>query len=167
MNELLPIVDKSGKVIGKADRSACHSDKSLIHPVVHLHVMNSRSELLLQKRSMEKDLLPGYWDTGVGGHVSYGEEPFLSLQRETKEEIGISAENAKLLYTYINAAKIETEYVYSWLLRYDGPFTINKDELDEVKFWSRGGIEENLGKSVFTRNFEQEFKMLVMNNIFG
>ena len=45
----------------------------LLHPVVHLHLFNSRGELYLQKRPEWKDIQPGRWDTAVGGHVDYGE----------------------------------------------------------------------------------------------
>lgn len=39
----------------------------LLHPVVHLHLFNSRGELYLQKRPEWKDIQPGRWDTAVGG----------------------------------------------------------------------------------------------------
>ena len=42
----------------------------LLHPVVHLHLFNSRGELYLQKRPEWKDIQPGRWDTAVGGHVA-------------------------------------------------------------------------------------------------
>ena len=73
-DELFPIVDNDGNVIGEELRSVCHNGKSmLLHPVVHLHVLNSSGELFLQKRSMNKDIQPGKWDTSVGGHVDPGE----------------------------------------------------------------------------------------------
>jgi len=117
MTEYLPLVDRQGKVIGKATREACHKNPSLLHPVVHLHILDSNGQLLLQKRSQAKDLFPGFWDTAVGGHVGYGESAETALARETKEELGIESPGAVFLYSYINAAQVETEYVYSYLLR--------------------------------------------------
>ena len=52
--EILPLVDDRGNVIGKALRSQCHSDRTLLHPVVHLHVFNPKGELYLQKRALTK-----------------------------------------------------------------------------------------------------------------
>ena len=72
--EHFPIVNENGEIIGKATRTECHSGSFLLHPVVHLHVFNSRGELYLQKRAENKDIQPGKWDTSVGGHVDYGEE---------------------------------------------------------------------------------------------
>ena len=86
-SEMLPIVDASGIVIGQASRAWCHGGEKPLHPVVHLHVLNRNCELYIQKRSMKKDLLPGYWDTAVGGHVSYGESVLEALFREAGVEL--------------------------------------------------------------------------------
>ena len=71
--EMLPIVDELGNVRAQAPRDQVHHGTKPLHPVVHLHVINRRSELYLQQRGAHKDLLPLYWDTAVGGHVAYGE----------------------------------------------------------------------------------------------
>ena len=84
--EWLPIVDEKGEVTGQAPRSICHSGSKLLHPVVHLHITNDRHELFLQKRSMKKDLLPGMWDTAVGGHIGVNEKVEDALKREASEE---------------------------------------------------------------------------------
>ena len=49
-NEIFPVVDEDGRVVGSATRGECHSGSMLLHPVVHLHVFNSAGELYLQKR---------------------------------------------------------------------------------------------------------------------
>ena len=48
--EIFPIVDEAGNVIGSATRGECHSGSKLLHPVVHLHVFNSKGEIYLQRR---------------------------------------------------------------------------------------------------------------------
>ena len=87
--EMVPVIDPSGQVIGQAARQYVHGGSKLLHPVVHLHILNRFGELYLQKRSMSKDLLPGYWDTAVGGHVDYGESIGEALFREVSEELRI------------------------------------------------------------------------------
>ena len=71
--ELFPVVDAAGRVVGRATRGECHGGSMLLHPVVHLHLFNSCGELYLQKRPAWKDIQPGRWDTAVGGHIDYGE----------------------------------------------------------------------------------------------
>ena len=64
--EMFPIVDEEGNITGAATRGECHNGSKLLHPVVHLHVFNSKGELYLQKRPEWKDIQPGKWDTSVG-----------------------------------------------------------------------------------------------------
>ena len=45
--ELFPVVDETGRVVGRATRRVCHGGSMLLHPVVHLHLFNSRGELYL------------------------------------------------------------------------------------------------------------------------
>ncbi len=66
-NEIFPLVDEQGNVIGSATRSECHSGSGLLHPVIHLHVFDSEGRLYLQRRPLWKDIQPGKWDTAVGG----------------------------------------------------------------------------------------------------
>ncbi len=35
--EIFPLVDEIGNVIGQAPRSVCHDGTMLLHPVIHLH----------------------------------------------------------------------------------------------------------------------------------
>ncbi|HIJ60603.1 MAG TPA: NUDIX domain-containing protein, partial [Nitrospirae bacterium] len=72
--EFLEIVDADGNTIGTALRSDVHGNPALLHKVVHVLVFNKRGDLLLQKRSLSKDVAPGKWDTSVGGHVSPNED---------------------------------------------------------------------------------------------
>ncbi len=158
--EWFDIVTPEGKIIGRAPRSAVHGDPKLLHPVVHVHIVNSRGKLYLQKRADTKDLYPGYWDTAVGGHVSAGETIEHALRREAEEELGISMGKFRPLFRYVMRNEYESELVHGFLLRDDGPFFINKDEISEGRFWALEEIEEQLGKEVFTPNFEQEFSLL-------
>lgn len=61
--EWFPLVNEEGETIGKATRKECHSGSKLLHPVIHLHIFNKDGDLYLQKRSMNKDIQPGKWDT--------------------------------------------------------------------------------------------------------
>ena len=69
--EMFPVVDEQGNITGAATRGECHSGSRLLHPVVHLHIFNTKGELYLQKRPEWKDIQPGKWDTAVGGFSKY------------------------------------------------------------------------------------------------
>ncbi|MBF0327672.1 MAG: NUDIX domain-containing protein [Nitrospirae bacterium] len=155
-DELLEIVDSDGNTIATAPRSEIHGNPSLLHKVVHLLVFNDAGELLLQKRSMKKDVAPGKWDTSVGGHISPGEDLITAAKRETEEELGIIPDNPKFLYSYIHSNSHESELVYTYSGTYNGPFEFNRDEIDEVKFWSLDDIKNEFGSGRLSDNFEHE-----------
>ncbi len=159
--EIFPIVDEDGNTIGEAPRSVCHDGKSkLLHPVVHLHLFNSKGELFLQKRVMTKDIQPGKWDTSVGGHVGVGESVEEALARESLEELGLKDFNAIFLSKYIWESDRERELVNSYYTISDEVPVTDPGEIEEGKFWTMKKIMENLDKNIFTPNFENEFRML-------
>lgn len=88
--ERLEVFDKSGTVVGIANRAVVHGNPSRIHRVVHVLLFNNKGQLLLQKRAKTKDVAPGKWDSLVGGHVHPDESILDAVHREITEELGIS-----------------------------------------------------------------------------
>ncbi len=155
--EILPIVDENGCVIGKRRRGDCHDGSKLLHPVVHLHALNKEGGLCLQLRPQWKQIQPGKWDTGVGGHVAYGENMDSALRREAFEELGLVDFNPVFLRGYIYESSIEREYVYVYAVIVDEGSISYSEEVDDVKFFTFKEIESNLGNNMFTPNFEHEY----------
>ncbi len=160
--EWFPLVNEAGETIGKATRKECHSGSKLLHPVVHLHIFNDAGDLYLQKRSMTKDIQPGKWDTAVGGHVDLGETVEEALRREVREELGITDFIPQLITRYIFESEIEKELVNSFRTIYNGAITPDPSELDGGRFWTATEIKDNLGKNIFTPNFEKEYQRLFL-----
>ena len=154
-DELLEIVNEKGQVTGVAPRFEIHGNPALMHRVAHVLVINRKGQILLQKRSMKKDVAPGRWDTSVGGHVDPGESPDAAALREMKEELGVEGA-LEFLHSYIHSNPYETELVYTFRAVMDGGFTFNPEEIDEIRFWGLDEIERSLGKRVLSDNFEHE-----------
>lgn len=158
--EILPLVQPGGLVYGQATRAYCHSGSHVLHPVVHLHILDRFGRLYLQKRSLTKDLLPGYWDTAVGGHVSYGETILEALYRETSEELGLTAFNPIALGAYIWETERDNEYVFVHAALGHPNLRPNAEEVAEGRWWSFEELEAAMGKDILTPNFESEFKRI-------
>jgi len=155
-NEYLDIVTEENVIVTRALRSECHGNPGLIHRAAHILVFNSRGQLLLQKRSMSKDIQPGKWDTSVGGHVASGETYEEAAFRELEEELGIRGVSLDYLYNYRMRNEMESENIRSYRCMIDVGIEFNREEIDAVRFWDMEEIAAAMGTGIFTPNFEQE-----------
>lgn len=161
MDELFDIFDEQGNHIGTALRSRCHGDPSLIHRTAHVVVIHPESgDILLQKRTMTKDIQPGKWDTAVGGHLALGEDFETGAKRELAEELGI--ENVRLFHIFDSAIRntIESENVRVFGAFVADGFKFDPNEIDEIRFWSRAELEDPENQKNFTPNLIEELKSL-------
>lgn len=158
--EFFPVVEPSGMVVARSSREYCHGGAKPLHPVVHLHVIDRFSRIYLQKRPVTKLIQPGKWDTAVGGHVSYGEMLLEALYREAYEELRFREFNPVHIVTYEFESEVEKELINVYAAV--GSFELHPDpeELDGGRWWDVAEIDSNIGKGVFTPNFESEFKMI-------
>ena len=94
--EFLPIVNERGNIVGRAMYVELHKGSKMLHPAVHLHVINGKGETTRL-----------YW-----WHVAFGETPEKTLKRKMVESLGLSGVNPKLKRQYISDSKTERELVY-------------------------------------------------------
>ncbi len=166
--EWFDVVNEEGQVIGNASREQCHDGSKLLHPVIHVHLLNSDGKLLLQKRKQSKKIQPGKWDTSVGGHIQAGEALEDALRRETLEEVGISLDVEKLISIsrYVFESEVEKELVYSYACFSDGPIRFQESEIDAVVFLAYNEVKSLISQGGTTPNFVKEFELLQTTELF-
>ncbi len=158
--EWFDVVDENGIPTGETvERSEAHT-RDILHRTAHIWVareMDGRIEVLLQKRSMNKDSFPGRYDTSSAGHIQAGDEPRVSAIRELHEELGIQAQPDEL--DYAGMFRIHYDMVFhdkpfkdnevSFVYVYQRPvnienLTLQKEEVESVRWFSLDEVCEGV-----------------------
>ena len=143
--EYLDIVDDLGNPTGKiVERKEAH-EKGILHRTSHVWFVRKREsiEILLQKRSMNKDSWPGCYDISTAGHIPAGIDFISSAIRECKEELGIDLKKEDLLYCgyrkiqyehmFHSKKFIDNQYSNIYMVMKDiDDFTLQKEEVEDV-----------------------------------
>ena len=137
--EIYDVVDADDRVIGQATRREIH-EKGLLHRSVHILVFNPEGKLFLQKRSLDKDENPGYWDTSSAGHVDSGEDYLSSAHRELMEELGICG-SLQAIMRFAASPETFWEHVRVYKCVTDQTIQINPEEISEGRFMTLKEIE--------------------------
>ena len=87
--EWVDIVDENNDVIAQSTRAQMRA-QCLRHRATYIVVHNGMGQILVQKRTENKDFYPGWLDATAGGVVQSGENMLESARREAEEELGIA-----------------------------------------------------------------------------
>lgn len=132
--EIFDVVDELDRVIGQAPRSVVHAQK-LLHRAVHIFVLNSRGELLLQMRSALKDEYPLCYTSSASGHLSAGETYEAAAPRELQEELGLPGP-LEWLAKFPAGPQTSHEHTVLYRTTTDTPPRIDPLEINAVTFHS-------------------------------
>lgn len=140
--EIFDVVDADDHVIRQATRGEVHA-QGLIHRAVHVFVFNKHGDLLLQQRSVLKDVHPGAWDSSVAGHLDAGEDYLSAAIRELEEEMGITPSNTPEEIARIPACE-ETgwEHVRVYRTHYQGAVRFPAAEVESALWFPTAVIRE-------------------------
>ena len=152
--EVWDILDEDGNVTGKTMKKGDPIvwKKGIYHLGVDVWIINSKNEILIQKRSPEKKLEPNVWGM-TGGSVIKGESPVEALKREVLEELGIELDIKTLtkIYHYRTGNVWLDEYIAKQDIDLKD-VTIQEEEVSEVKFASFDEIEKIYKDGMFIKN---------------
>ena len=131
VDEIVGIVDEHNRVVGAVPRSEMRA-KHLPHRSTYILVFNSQGQLYVQKRTLTKDVFPGYYDLATGGVVLAGESYEQGAARELEEELGIrDVPLTKLFEFYFED---ENNHVWGGVFTcvYDGELRLQEEEVESV-----------------------------------
>ena len=143
--EYLDILDEKGEKTDEARSYLEAHEKGLIHKAAHVWIVNSRNEILIQKREKNRRAYPSYWDISAAGHVSAGQTSLEAAQRETEEELGITVLSSEFKYLFTieshsvqnNGTYINNEFQDVYIMKTDiniDDIKIQNEEVEAVKF---------------------------------
>lgn len=158
--EWLPIIDADGNLIGKATREECKKDKSLIYPVVRLHIFNSKKEIFLQKRTKNTNIQPGLWDAAVAGHVQFNETIEAAVIRESKEELNLENIQFQLVEKRMFYGETTTAMMFIFVAIVDQPITPNLKETSGGDFYNIKTARQKIGEENLSAGLKEEWPML-------
>lgn len=144
--EMVLQVDAENKPIGPIKRSIMVKEH-LFHRTSYVYLYNSKKQLYVQKRTLTKDYMPGYFTISTGGVVQPGEEDYDNAIRELEEEMGVKGLdlNYHLRFKYVDQHTKVWGNVYS--LKYDGPIKFQKEEVQSIHMWDRAELLKQINKN--------------------
>ena len=176
--ELFDILNEDGSLTGLVrERTLVHRYGDP-HATAHIWVVrrkeNGDHELLLQKRSPQKDSFPGCYDISAAGHVQAGDTCAATAVRELEEELGIKAAPEDLCFAGTHTGKIEAcfygqpfrNYEISSVYIYDKPIDaetliLQKSEVESVQFMSISQLKKRMKDGTLVHClFEDEIEMV-------
>lgn len=144
------------------DKMEAHQ-KGLIHRAFSIFIFNSRGEMLLQQRALNKYHSAGLWSNSCCSHPYPGEEISEAATRRLKEELGFDT-SLKKIFDFVYQASfgnglIENEFDHVFVGHYDGDIKPNAYEVNDHVFKSMEQIRLELTNTpdIYTAWFKISF----------
>ncbi len=179
--EWLDVVNENGEPTGeRVSREEAH-EKGIRHRTSHVWLIRKREgrlQVLLQKRSANKDSHPGCYDASSAGHIPAGDDYEISALRELQEELGVVAQVEDLLYVGVRTFSFQKKFygkpfvdnqvsrVYCmWCEKEESEFQIQKEELESVCWMDFEECKKSLDDPNFPNCIFPEELELIENGI--
>ena len=141
------LVDVNDNEIGLMEKMEAH-EKGLLHRAFSIFIFNSKGEILLQKRSIEKYHSGGLWSNTCCSHPRAGEGLENAVSRRLMEEMGMRTELFPAFsFQYkaeLDHKMIENELDHVFIGYSDDLPVINKQEVESYCYMSPELIELGL-----------------------
>ena len=133
VGEMVAWVDESNHALGEQPRARLRAE-GLRHRASYIFVFDRAGNVLLQRRSQQKDLYPGWFDACAGGVLRPGETYIDNARREILEELGIRECQLDQHDEFYFEEGLLRVFGASFVTQHEGPFAFTDDEVDWAEF---------------------------------
>jgi 8-oxo-dGTP pyrophosphatase MutT (NUDIX family) len=147
--EVVTIVDDHNQVVGALPRSEMRA-RRLPHRSTYILVFNRRGELFVQKRTLTKDVFPGYFDPVAGGVVLAGETYEAGALRELEEELGIRDIPLRTHFDFYLADESVRVWGRVFSCLHDGPMRLQAEEIESGEFLAPDEVLDRARRGSYT-----------------
>jgi len=148
MAKLYQVVDGDDKIIGYKQREDIDYARD-IYRIGALWLTNSKGQILIAQRKLNKDKDPGKWGPAAAGTLEKGETYKSNIYKEAEEEIGLSGVKFKLgPKQYFHSPRAaHCQWFLATIDKKQDEFKLQEDEVERIDWVSREWLEEDLIKS--------------------
>ena len=146
--ELLEVLNENGVGTGRPETRKNVHLQGLWHRAIIVAIVNQDNQILIQKRSKNKEKFPGLWDLSVAGHVPFGHDSVSCAASETMEEIGymlpkvVQLRDFRFMTSFRNQLSISDTFIENQFYDFfiynaeidPSKIHVQKEEVEEVKF---------------------------------
>ena len=148
--ERVILVDECDIPIGDMEKMEAH-EKGLLHRAISVFIINSKGEILLQRRALEKYHSGGLWTNTCCTHPRLGESCFKAANRRLEEEMGMKADLHEAFF-FIYKAELdqgltEHEFDHVFIGFSDETPIPNPEEVSEYQWMTVADIQSSIQKN--------------------
>jgi isopentenyl-diphosphate delta-isomerase len=159
--EKVILVAENDEAIGEMEKMEAHK-KGLLHRAFSVFIFNTKGELLLQQRALDKYHSGGLWTNTCCSHPRPGENTIDAAIRRLREEMGMETE-IQPLFSFIYRAEFDNDLIEH---EFDHVFSgvsdllpiINKDEVASWKYISMEDLTADMETN--PTNYTAWFKII-------
>jgi isopentenyl-diphosphate delta-isomerase len=156
------LVDTQDNPNGSMEKLEAH-EKGLLHRALSVLIINTKKEILLQRRALGKYHSPGLWTNTCCSHPYPGENPTEAANRRLKEEMGMVADlEFAFKFQYkcdFDNGLIEHELDHVFMGKTDDIPHLNTDEAMAFKWMSIEELETDMKNNA--DNYTFWFKWMI------
>jgi isopentenyl-diphosphate delta-isomerase len=147
--EKVTLVNLHDKRVGVGEKLPIHK-KGILHRAFSILILNSKNEILLQKRALSKYHCRGLWSNACCSHPQPNESLNSAMKKRLKEEMGLTCKLKKVFVFHYktnlgNLTENEVDHVFIGYS--DSKPRINKKEVSNYKWFSLKALNNDIIKN--------------------